>query len=135
MKVMHPEYEVRELIALAQEGKLGLPEFQRDFIWKPTAIADLLRTVARNWPAGTFLLLEGPQDFASKPLEVAPPLAREPSLLILDGQQRMTALYQPLTNQSEETYYVNMGALMDAGEFEDEHLRYERKARFVKRYT
>jgi hypothetical protein len=114
--------DVRRLAALADEGTLGIPEFQRPFIWRPPAIADLLRTVARSWPAGSFLLLKGPQDFACKPLRGAPPLIKEPTLLILDGQQRITALYQAFGDQAPETYYVDMMALLAAGELEDEHV-------------
>jgi hypothetical protein len=69
MKFTPTPLEVKDdLIKQADDGLLGLPEFQRNFIWKPKDIADLLRTVARDWPAGSFLLLEGPQEFAAKPL-------------------------------------------------------------------
>ena len=105
---------ISRLAALADEGTLGLAGFQRNFIWRPPAIADLLRTVARSWPAGSFLLLKGPQEFACKPIKGAPPLVKEPTLLILDGQQRITALYQALGNQAPETYHVDMGALLEA---------------------
>lgn len=127
--------DVRRLAALADEGTLGIPEFQRPFIWRPPAIADLLRTVARSWPAGSFLLLKGPQDFACKPLRGAPPLIKEPTLLILDGQQRITALYQAFGDQAPETYYVDMMALLAAGELEDEHVRYEKKTKFHRKYS
>lgn len=127
--------DVRKLASLADEGTLGLPEFQRNFIWRPPAIADLLRTVARNWPAGSFLLLKGPQDFASKPLRGAPQLVKEPTLLILDGQQRITALYQAFGDQAPETYYVDMKALLKMGELEDEHVRYEKKTKFHRKYS
>lgn len=57
-----------ELLSQAQGGRLGLPEFRRDSIWKPRHLADFLRSVARDCPGGRFLLLERPQDFACKPL-------------------------------------------------------------------
>lgn len=126
--------DVRVLAGLADAGTLGLPEFQRNFIWRPPAIADLLRTVARNWPAGSFLLLKGPQAFASKPLDGAPPLVKEPTLLVLDGQQRITALYQAFGDHSSETYFVDMRGLLEVGELEDEHVRYEKKSTFVKKH-
>lgn len=126
--------DVRRLASLADDGTLGLPEFQRNFIWRPPAIADLLRTVARNWPAGSFLLLKGPQEFACKPIQGAPPLTREPTLLILDGQQRITALYQAFGDQAPETYYVDMRNLLETGELDDEHVRYEKKTKFHKRF-
>jgi hypothetical protein len=125
--------DVGKLIEQAEQGALGLPEFQRNFIWRPPAVADLLRTVARNWPAGSFLLLEGPQDFACKSLEGAPPLGTA-TLLILDGQQRMTGLYQALRDQAQEMYYVEMTKVLEVGDLEDEHIKFESKASFTKKY-
>lgn len=135
MKFTPTPYEVRELLEQVHEGRLALPEFQRNFIWRPSAVADFMRTVARNWPGGSFLLLEGPQEFAYKPIEGAPGLSKQPELLILDGQQRMTALYQALTDQADETYVVELGKVIAAEQFEDEHLRFEKKASFAKKYT
>jgi hypothetical protein len=54
--------------------------------------------------------------------------------LILDGQQRSTALYQALTEKAEETYYIEMGAIREAREFEDEHLKYLKNSRFTSLY-
>jgi hypothetical protein len=126
---------VGDLIDDVDKGHLALPEFQRRFLWRPPAVADLLRTVARRWPCGTFLLLavEDKPEFAFKALEGAPK-ATKPRLLVLDGQQRSTALYQSLTEKAEETYYVEMGGIRDEGDFEDEHLKYLKNSSFSKAY-
>jgi hypothetical protein len=126
---------VSDLIDDVDKGELALPEFQRRFLWRPPAVADLLRTVARKWPCGTFVLLavEDKPDFALKPLEGAPK-ATNPRVLILDGQQRSTALYQSMTEKAEETYYIEMGVVRESGEFEDEHLKYLKNSRFTRLY-
>ena len=67
-----------------------------------------MRTIARSWPAGRFLLLEGPQDFLPKPIDGAPALVRSPKLLVLDGQQRVTSIYQVLREQAQESYYIKL---------------------------
>jgi hypothetical protein len=128
-------YKVGGLLARIDSGEIALPEFQRDFIWQPPAIADLLRTVARQWPAGTFLVLEVEEapEFAFKALKGAPN-ATKPKILILDGQQRTTALYHALTERATETYFVDLGQVRDSGEFEDEHLLYRKTTRFAKDY-
>jgi hypothetical protein len=128
-------YKVSALIERIESGEMALPEFQRKFLWQPAAIADLLRTVARQWPAGTFLVLEveGEPEFATKPLQGAPPVA-SPKILILDGQQRSTALYQALTERAGETYFVDMGQLREAGAFEDDQLRFRKNTTFMKEY-
>ncbi|MBS0661260.1 MAG: DUF262 domain-containing protein [Verrucomicrobia bacterium] len=127
--------ETRSLVEDAEKGKLALPEFQRDFIWNPADVAELLRTIARDWPAGTFLLLEGPQEFACKALDGAPPVSSKPELLILDGQQRMTALYQAMTDSSDEVYYINMQDLMASDQLEDEHVKYMAKRKFSAQFS
>jgi hypothetical protein len=129
-------YSLSELISQIEDGEIALPEFQRDFIWRPPAIADLLRTVARHWPAGTFLLLqlEGPAPFATKVIDGAPP-ASSPKVLILDGQQRSTAVYHAFTERGTETYYVEMGAVRAAGEFDDDHLKFMKSTRFSRQYA
>jgi len=128
-------YKVSTLVARIEAGEIALPEFQRDFLWQPPAIADLLRTVARQWPAGTFLVLEVEDQpaFAFKALKNAPPTTK-PKILILDGQQRTTALFHALTDIAGETYFVDMGAIAQAGEFEDDHLRFLKTARFAREY-
>lgn len=124
-----------DLIGSINDQSIALPEFQRDFIWKPPAIADLLRTIARRWPAGTFLLLDvdGEPEFAYKGIEGAPTPAT-PKTLILDGQQRTTAIYQALSANAPETYYVEMGAIAEDGEFDDEDLKYLKNASFAKQF-
>src|SRR5262249_25570700 len=114
---------------------LALPEFQRPYVWPPTEIAELLRTVARQWPMGSFLLLrlQAKPLFELRPLEGSPAL-RKPNLMILDGQQRMTALYRALTDKAEEVYYVLIDQVIAERRFDDEHLRYEKKTRFVTRF-
>jgi hypothetical protein len=134
---MEFEYQPRaidRLIRDVNEGRLGLPEFQRRFVWKPKDVAELLRTVLRGWPAGSFLLLQNAE--AQLPWRgiSAAPEPEDPEWLLLDGQQRMTSLYHALTNRGDETYYVNLASVREFGELDDEHLKYERKTRFVRTY-
>lgn len=50
----------RKLVSLveqAYEGRLSLPDFQRDFVWTREEVADLLRSVLRGYFIGSLLLL------------------------------------------------------------------------------
>ena len=125
---------VPEMIEMTENGQLAIPEFQRPFVWRPPQVADLLVSVARRWPIGTLLLLEGPQDFAVRPLAEAPDLTSA-NLLLLDGQQRMTALYRALGNHvGDEVYYVDFGALHNDGELSDEHIKVRQRKTFFRQY-
>jgi hypothetical protein len=134
MKITPLIYPVSELLDLVDRGRLALPRFQRDFVWRPNQVVELLHTVSRGWPAGSFLLLEGPHDFASRPLATAPPLTSA-ELLILDGQQRMTALYQAFRDEGDEVYFVDFDLLRKHGTVDEEDaIRYMRRRAFDKEY-
>jgi hypothetical protein len=127
-------HSVTNLLKAVDAGDLGLPEFQRDFIWKPGDIIKLLQTIARQWPCGTFLLQEGSQELASKPLDGAPRLKQQPKLLVLDGQQRLTALYHAIRGQGHETYFVKMADLETAQTLDDDHIRHQKTAKYRAMY-
>lgn len=105
---------------------------------EPGQVAELLRTVIRKWPAGSFLLmrLEGRDvPFQLKPIKGAPNVAAEDvRLVILDGQQRMTSLFQTLTDRSEEVYYIEILKVLETGELDDDHLKYLKKSTWAKEY-
>ena len=77
-------------------GTIQLPDFQRDWRWKDQQIKSLLASVSIGIPIGALLTLEGDELLAPRPfagVEESPPPS-DAKMLILDGQQRLTALYQ-----------------------------------------
>lgn len=107
-------YETRaftldELIALVEEGRIALPDFQRGFVWDPSQVAELAESVMQGWPIGSLLLLEGPQPFGTVPLRgLEQQISETPDLYLLDGQQRVTSLYRLLTGDHDGEYYVDL---------------------------
>lgn len=102
MELIPDKRELVGLVAQAYEGKLCLPDFQRDFVWPRNEVADLLRSIFRSYFIGSLLLLRcDPQSppFAPICLRGGKPLFQElrPEWLVLDGQQRLTALLYALT--------------------------------------
>lgn len=97
-----PRPELSELLKWAASGKVQLPDFQRGYKWDDERIRSLLVTVSLGHPLGVIMLLEAGNDqvrFKPKPIEGTPETAAEasPDLLLLDGQQRLTSLFQALT--------------------------------------
>ncbi len=82
------------------KGKIQLPEFQRDWVWDDEHVCSLLASVTLSYPIGAVMLLQTGADdvkFKTRVVEaVDPSKAVAPEWLILDGQQRLTALYQSL---------------------------------------
>src|SRR5215467_1708373 len=101
-------YDLSKLLEDCHRGDLQLPDFQRSWVWDEDRIKSLIASVSRAFPVGALMALEtgGPVNFRPRPIEGAPSTAREiaPQRLLLDGQQRMTSLYQvTLRNQVVNT--------------------------------
>lgn len=92
-----PSYSLPDLFARIDRGELQLPDFQRSFAWNIDHIHSLLVTVLRGYPLGALLALDTrnePVRFGSRPILGAPETGEAPGLLLLDGQQRLTTVYQ-----------------------------------------
>lgn len=91
---------LQEILKTTSKGGYQLPEFQRGWIWDDDHIISLLASVSLSYPIGAFMMLENgnPQvKFKARPVEgVELNQALEPERFILDGQQRLTSLYQTL---------------------------------------
>lgn len=106
-------YRVADLTRKISEGKLSLPEFQRDFDWTDEQVASLIATVIKRWPAGSLLLMEGRDElfFRQRAFEDAPELADKIELIVLDGQQRLTGLYQAIYDTGRFVYAIRADVL------------------------
>ncbi|TGU93180.1 DUF262 domain-containing protein [Mesorhizobium sp. M00.F.Ca.ET.151.01.1.1] len=91
-------FSLFELLKDCSSGVLQLPDFQRSWVWDEDRIKSLIASVSRAFPVGALMTLEtgGGVDFKPRPIEGAPETAKQqaPRSLLLDGQQRMTSLYQ-----------------------------------------
>lgn len=89
-----------DLLRNIKEGKTQLPDFQRGWVWDDEHIRSLLASISLSYPIGAVMMLQtGNSEVRFKPRLVEgvilehPP---EPERLILDGQQRLTSLFQSL---------------------------------------
>ena len=125
------ETDKLKLLYLLEQVKnrdLALPDFQRSFVWDAAATRELLVSVIRGFPAGHLLFLKGGSNvFVPRAVEEAPSLnGHQPAGLILDGQQRLTSLYQALHGVGSHRFYVNIAALMTGAEIDDAVVAYSR---------
>jgi hypothetical protein len=90
--------DLNKLLEDCRDGIIQLPDFQRSWVWDEDRIKSLIASVSRAFPVGALMSLDtgGPVNFKPRPIEGAPPKAKDitPQSLLLDGQQRMTSLYQ-----------------------------------------
>ena len=118
---------LKTLLSEIHERTTVLPDFQRDFVWEPSETQDLIVSIANNYPAGSILRVrDAKRVFAAREFEGAPPLgSTKHTFLVLDGQQRLTSLYQAFYGLGEHRYYLSIRKLIDGVDFE-EAIFYER---------
>ena len=111
---------LRHLLSLIHEGELALPDFQRDFVWEPKETEELLESISRSFPAGSLLFMPWRNDvFSPRAVQGAPDLNAAPNRLILDGQQRLSSLYQACYGAGEYRYFIALGPLMEDEDVEE----------------
>lgn len=97
--------QLREIFRDDDEGRLVLPNFQRDFVWDERQQKELLATFLVELPISSILLLKGnPDDFNYRKLcfKEESNDAKEECLYLLDGQQRMSTLKSIFTDFFKE---------------------------------
>jgi len=97
---------IEQWFSLIEQAQVLLPRFQRHEAWRSNQIVGLLENVLRkpSLPIGALLILEvGDKElFHSRPISGAPPRQGKPQMHLLDGQQRMTALWRALTGNYDD---------------------------------
>lgn len=77
---------IEDVLSWIRQGKIGLPEMQRPFVWTTAKVRDLIDSLYNGYPIGYIVTWENPtvclkNDSSSVSKEI-----------IIDGQQRLTAL-------------------------------------------
>lgn len=120
--------DLKDILRKLDEGRLQLPDFQRDYVWGDEDVRSLIASISKGFPVGALLTLETGGEVKFKPRFIAgvTPKAVEPTELLLDGQQRMTSLYQsmyaksavrtitPRKTEVERYYYLDINKAISA---------------------
>lgn len=91
--------KLKDVLADVATGSLQLPDFQRNWKWDDDRIRAIIATVTLDYPLGVVMTLQtgGATRFRSRTLTGARPDGDPAAdLLLLDGQQRLTSLFQAL---------------------------------------
>ncbi len=142
------EYESRtiyEWLMKIHQGKIALPSFQRDYVWKPAQVSELLKALLKDRPVGAFLTMSFTN---ARPTPAFKPRSffdvgdenqtfEGCEELVLDGQQRLTSLWRALKAESARQQYFVKVENWDSDELEvarmDDPVRLERdKSKVVK---
>ena len=102
-KLENASWEISTLMSMVENGKILLPQFQRDFVWNKKKAAGLVDSILRNYSAGaiTVWLTDeklkyhkeiGGTEIAKRQSDGTTRLVPG-SYNVLDGQQRITTLF------------------------------------------
>lgn len=117
-----------ELLKDIGTGEIQLPDFQRGWVWDDNHIKSLIASVSLGYPVGALMTMETGGDgvrFAPRYFQGVNKIDREPAILVLDGQQRLTSLYLALfqdgavetcderNKRLDRFYYLDMPKCLD----------------------
>lgn len=120
-----------QLLAEVKSGSMQLPEFQRDWTWDDSRIRGIIASLSQGYPMGAIMRLQyGNPDiqFKYRTIMGVKGVSVKPEHLILDGQQRLTSIYQatsskePVSTKTEKGkaikryYYLSMEKCLDDDE-------------------
>ena len=111
MRTSTTEVPLRELIEGFNEGRYPLPQFQREYVWKPRQILNLLDSLSRGFPIGSFYLWKPPPGTKIDPKQSATGQPTVPARFdgyLIDGQQRLTSLEAAFGNCTAETKHASL---------------------------
>lgn len=88
--------------------QITLPRFQRFTAWGHGEVSGLLTTVLRGLPSGATLILQvgDEEKFISRTMRDAPETGERVTEQLLDGQQRLTALWRSLHDKYQDRIYL-----------------------------
>lgn len=123
-------YSLNSLIQYIAIGQIGLPDIQRPFVWPNAKVRDLFDSMYRGYPVGYLLFWQNGLEGHESRTIGQDQKQKFPSLLIVDGQQRLTSLYAVVKgvpvvreNYAAESIEIAFNPLTESFEVADAAIR------------
>lgn len=87
------QHLIETLLAWVKSGEIAIPEIQRPFVWDATQVRDLLDSLYQGYPVGYIIAWKNPT------VRLKDGTLSEGKKILIDGQQRVTALTAALLGQ------------------------------------
>lgn len=88
---------IRRIIDKVNSGEIRIPAFQRGFVWEPENVAFLMDSLYKGFPVGSILLWQTHERLKTEKqlgnFKLPEPQKNYPISYVLDGQQRITAVF------------------------------------------
>lgn len=96
---------VSNLMSLIDMNKIAIPEIQRPFVWKSTKVRDLMDSLYRGFPVGYIITWQNPD------VRLKDGTNSKGKTILIDGQQRITALKAALDGQEVVNNKYELGRI------------------------
>ena len=84
---------ISTLLGYVNDGTIAIPEIQRPFVWKSIQVRDLIDSLYQGYPVGYIITWKSPD------VKLKDGTKSEGKQILIDGQQRITALTAALLGQ------------------------------------
>jgi hypothetical protein len=109
MPAQKNERSIDALMGMMLHNELQIPEIKRGYKWPPQRAAKLISWLYRGHPTEQLLLWKPDKAVRSRPFSIGRALTQPISnpLYLIDGEQRLTALYRVLNDDPETQVVFN----------------------------
>ena len=87
------QHLIETLLAWVKSGEIAIPEIQRPFVWSAIQVRDLMDSLYKGYPVGYIIAWKNPN------VRLKDGSLSEGRKILIDGQQRVTALTAALVGQ------------------------------------
>ena len=99
-RLEHQNVKVKQLIDDYRSGRMVIPEFQREYVWKKSKAPLLIDSLYRGFPISSLLLWQSDEETRARRRDPRPARAALMSWLI-DGQQRVITLARTMSGDED----------------------------------
>lgn len=91
------QFPIQSILGWVKSGEIAIPEIQRPFVWDSTKVRDLIDSLYQGYPIGYLISWKAPN------VKLKDGKSSEGKKILIDGQQRVTALTAAISGQQVMT--------------------------------
>src|SRR6266478_6388811 len=99
-RLEHQVVKIKQLVEDYRAGRIVIPEFQREYVWKKSRAPKLVDSLYRGFPISSLLRWQSVEETRARRRDPRPTRASSMSWLI-DGQQRVITLARTLSGDED----------------------------------
>ena len=127
------------LLSEIKQGKIKIPQFQREFVWERERSAKLIDSILKGYPLGTFIFWKTQERLRAVRniggLDLPTPPDGEFTYQVLDGQQRLTSLVAAMEGITLKEDFGEICVDLDTDPGSEDPIVYSRPSQMPKGHT